>query len=235
MSRWVICRPRFDEASGYSYQFCGKITEFMRDKGVDYLDLAGGEATRERVESELQRDKDANFCFFNHGSREGLFQDESRYVIDKRNDGILSGREVYTLACSWGANGGIDAWKKGAKAVWAYVDVVSFTTEALPEFQEFFVSGIRFRLEGRSWEECLRSAKELAKELCRKLIESGKYISSIVLQQDADSLRCYTQSNPPETKCPLRKVALKIFGAEGWRLRARLGKHLLGLRTFLSG
>jgi hypothetical protein len=97
--------------------------------------------------------------------------------------------------------------------------VFTFTTDALEEFKEFAVSGLRFRLQSKSWEECLQLSKELAKSLAQKLVEDGKYIASIILQGDSDALVCYTPNSPPESKCVFRKMAIRIFGHEvGWKI-----------------
>jgi hypothetical protein len=221
MVECVVIRPCFDEASSISFEWCSEVIGWLREKNISLIDLARDDAVRSKVEEAIQRENPQLIVFYNHGDTQGLLeQDGENYVIDKKNDYMLAGRELYTLACLYGADAGIDAWKKGAIAVWCYIKEFGFTTEALTEFKNFANSGIKFKLEGKTWEESLQQAKNLAKQLCQKLINEGKYISAIILQHDADALRCYTQNNPPETStCIFRKLLIKILGPQkAWRI-----------------
>ena len=235
MAGCLVIRPRFDLVTSISFEWCGEVVGWLRDAGFGVIDLAEGDAVRGRVEAAVEEYDPSLVVFYDHGDENGLLQQGGRgYVVDKRNDHILSGREVFTLACSWGRDGGIHAWRKGAKAVWCYIDVFAFTSEALDEFRRFANSGLRFRLEGRSWKECLQLARQLAGELCRKLIEEGKYLSAVILQEDADALRCYTDETPPETsKCFARRLLIKLLGPErAWRIG---GMYIAGLVLSLTG
>jgi hypothetical protein len=221
MVECVVIRPCFDEASSISFEWCSEVIGWLREKNISLIDLAKDDAVRSKVEEAIQRENPQLIVFYNHGDTQGLLeQDGENYVIDKKNDYMLSGKELYTLACLYGADAGIDAWKKGAIAVWCYIKEFGFTTEALTEFKNFANSGIKFKLEGKTWEESLQQTKNLAKQLCQKLINEGKYISAIILQQDSDALRCYTQNNPPETStCIFRKLLIKILGPQkAWRI-----------------
>jgi hypothetical protein len=136
------------------------------------------------------------------------------FIVVRRN-----GRVAIVGNCLWGSDGGIDAWKKGARAVWCYTKEFGFSTDALAEFGRFANEGLRLRLEGKSWIECLRMAKELARELASRLVEAGKYIAAVLLSRDAEILVCYTPENPPESHCPLRRLLIKLFGPRiGWSL-----------------
>jgi len=235
MVECVVVRPCFDDASSFSFEWCEEVIGWLKEKNVSLVDLAKENATRGKVEATVQNENPKLIIFYNHGTDKGLVeQDGKGYVIDKENDHLLAGREIYTLACEWGADGGVDAWKKGAVAVWCYVEVFTFSTEALDEFQAFANAGIKYKLEGHSWEECLRLAKELADRLCQRLVDAGKYIASILLKQDAEALRCYTQNSPPEeSKCIFRNVALKLFGYKvGWKISRH---HALAFLTFWCG
>jgi hypothetical protein len=230
-----VVRPRFDPATEVSFGWCGELVDLLESNGVQVIDLQADDATREIVEASIQSEDPWLVVFYDHGDEHGLVEQGGKgYVIDKRNDDLLAGREIYTLACSWGRDGGVDAWRKGARAVWCYVREFGFTSEALEEFKMFANSGLRFRLEGRTWEECLRLAKELAEDLCRKLVGEGKYISAVILQDDADALRCYTDGNPPDTSgCPVRRLLIKLLGPEkAWRI-GRI--QALGWILFLTG
>jgi hypothetical protein len=216
----LAIRPLFDEVTSYSYSWCEEVIGWLRNAGYEVTDLAKDRATRIEVENAIKAGNPSLIVFYDHGNRYGLAEQGGEgYVIDKKNDILLKNREIYTLACLWGSDGGIDAWKKGAKAVWCYTKEFAFSTDALTEFGRFANEGLRLRLEGKSWAECLRMAKELARELASRLVEAGKYIAAVLLSRDAEILVCYTPENPPESRCPLRRALIKLFGPRiGWSL-----------------
>jgi hypothetical protein len=137
------------------------------------------------------------------------------------------------MACLSAKTLGVEAYKNGALAYWGYVEVFSFSTEALDEFRTFANAGLKFKLEGKTWEESLKLVKELADQLCQKLVEAGKYMASILLKQDADALVCYTPNNPPTSNCTFRKTAIRLLGPKlGWKISR---KHALSMLFFASG
>jgi hypothetical protein len=206
----------------------------LEEKGYTVIDISGRAVSREEVEQVLKQNKDAIYIHYNHGNTDCHYGSETVKVVDLKNAVLLSGREVYCMNCLSARELGVEAYKNGALAYWGYIQVFAFSTDALDEFKEFANAGLKFRLEGKSWKECLKLVKELAEKLCQKLVEAGKYIASVLLKQDAEALRCYTPDNPPtETKCLLRKVAIKIFGPKlGWKISRR---HALTFLTFWCG
>ena len=211
----LVIAPRFDEATEYSYKWAKKLVEEI---GKPYEPLFEDSATRENFEEKVG--KHDIVVFYDHGDEEGLLaQGGLTYVIDKKNDHMLKGKIVYTMACLWGSDGGIDAWKKGAKVVWAYRDVFAFTNSEEELFMECANYGlILYDREGKSWEEIYEEAVKKFDEAIER-VEDGW--SKIWLRHNRDALVCYTENNPPETStCMFRKFAIKLFGAKrAWKLR----------------
>jgi hypothetical protein len=225
----ILVAPKFDEPTSYSYDWSREIKEMLEEKGFQVIDIGGRPLSRVEVEKALTENPNALFIFYNHGNEDCLWASQTEKAVDKDNVKLLASRECFTMACLSAKQLGVQAYKIGCLAYWGYTEVFAFTTEDANVFKEFANCGLKFKLEGKTWEEALQQAKNLAKELAQKLIEAGKYFSSILLQQDADALRCYTPNNPPtETKCIFRKIALKIFGPKlGWKISRTTGFGIL--------
>jgi hypothetical protein len=205
----------------------------LREKGKDFIDLSEVEAVRERVEKALKENPNAKVIFADHGSEIELIGNDRRAVIDMENVGLLSGREyTFTLACLWGKTGGAEAYRKKCEAVYCYVDVVSFTSDAEEEFKIAFTEGFFLREEqGLGWKEVLQRVRELMTKLAEKLMGQGKLIAATCMQQDRDILRIY-DSEPPAPTCKLRALTARIFGAVGWKIPRTTG---LGIVLLLVG
>jgi len=218
MSVAVLVAPKFDSATEYSYNWSREAKALLEDKGYKVIDIGGQRVSRTKVEEALKQNSNVLYIHMNHGSEDAHWGSEEEAVINLENVALLSGRETYCMNCLSAKKLGVEAWKNKAVAYWGYVEVFTFTTEALEEFREFVNSGLKFRLEGKSWKECLQLAKDLAKELAQKLVVAGKYIASVILQGDADALCCYTENMPPTSDCAFRRLAISVFGPKlGWK------------------
>jgi hypothetical protein len=235
----ILIAPLFDEPTQYTYDWSRDLLSLLKSKGYDVIDLSNREISRSEVEEILKQNPNILTIHYNHGNEDCLYGSNTEKVIDLDNVNLLSHREVYCLNCLSAKKLGVEAYKIEAIAYWGYVETFSFTTDAINEFKEFANSGLKFRLEGHTWEESLELTKDLAKQLQQELIKSGKIIASIMLERDTDALRCYTEKNPPqETKCIFRKIALKLFGFKlGWLLSRRIAISLilfgLGIGLFI--
>jgi hypothetical protein len=229
----ILIAPKFDTATNFSYDWSREVKVGLEQKGYTVIDIGGRQVSRAEVEKALKENPNVIYIHYDHGSEDAHWGSETEAVVDLKNVSLLGQREVYCMNCLSAKKLGVEAYKNGALAYYGYVEVFSFSTEALDEFREFANSGLKFRLEGKTWEESLQLAKELADELCQKLVEAGKYIASVLLKQDADALRCYTPNNPPTSNCTLRKTAIRLFGPKlGWKISR---KHALSILFFAAG
>jgi hypothetical protein len=114
------------------------------------------------------------------------------------------------LACLSAKNLGVEVWRKGGK-YWGYVEVVSFTTDALPEFQESFNCGFHYRfIEGDSHQNALNRAKEVFGNLALMLVDAGKTFAALCMRQNRDSLVYYNAHTPEEEKTGCLLALLKL-------------------------
>lgn len=205
--------------------FCQEHIDFMKEADIPFFDYPGEEATRENVEEMLISRPEAHLLFYNHGDEKGLVAQDGGYIIDSSNVELLKNRIVYTLACLWGKDGGWEAHRIGARAVHCYTEIVGFMTGALKEFQEAFNYGFGLlhtvtNKEGPDFERILEYEKIRMTELSDKLMARGDFMGAMWMSRNRDSLVWYNgASEPPESKCFFRRLAVKLFGNKvGWNL-----------------
>ena len=213
----LLVRPRFDEPTEYTFAFATEILQWCQQAGIDTVELAEEQAVRERVEQALTEDI-ALFIFYDHGDENALIGQDEKAVIDLKNAGLLANKEVFTLACLSAKSLGVEVWRKGGK-YWGYKEVVSFTTDALPEFKQAFNCGFHYRfIEGDTHQNTLKRAKETFDDLVFRLVDTGRTLAAICMRQNRDSLRYYN-ANPPDTDCYLRGILLRSLGLKrGWAI-----------------
>lgn len=213
----LVIAPRFDEVTEYSRRW---VERLLDELSIEVEKLFDADATR--VNFERRVGEHSLIVFYDHGDRAGLLEQGGKgYVIDKGNAHLLKGREIYTLACLWCSDGGVDAWRKGARVVWGYVKEFVFTIEEEELFMECANYGlvVRFK-EGVSWEEAFERAIEKFNEAIGRARDGW---SKVWLRYDRDALVCYTRSRPPmRSSCPLRNMLIRVLGAGiAWKVEFR--------------
>jgi len=211
----LVVAPDYDEVTQYSLKW---VRSLLKEINKEYTALFEKDATRENFEREVGGHE--LVIFYDHGSREGLYaQGGFTYVIDKKNAHLLKGKVVYTLACLWCSDGGIDAWRKGAKVVWGYTSEFGFTLTDEGLFEECANYGlIVVYKENISWEEALERVKRKFDEAIARARDGW---SKIWLRHNRDALVCYTENNPPKTSsCIFRRLLIRLLGAKrAWQVR----------------
>jgi len=229
---WLVVRPVFDDVTEITFNEAQDVIDYFAEKGVACIDLAKEDAMRENVEKILKENPETNVYHADHGSEDKIWGNDNRPVIDLENVELLEGRAIYNNNCSSAKKLGVEAWKQGCLAFWGYTEVVYFTTDALEEFKEAMNYGLKRRIDGFSWNECLQKTKERMTELIDALVKAGKALAASCLRLDRDSLVCYN-SEPPQSGCVFRRLAIRLFGPEiGWKLRESLKKYIA---TFCLG
>lgn len=193
----ILVRPRFDDPTEHSFAFASEILEWCRDAGIETTELAEDEAMRTNVVRELSKGADL-FIHYDHGNEDALIGQDEKAVIDLDNCSLLSNKETYTLACLSAKSLGVEVWHRGGK-YWGYVEVVSYTTDALPEFQEAFNCGFHYRfIEGDSHQSALSRAKDTFSRLSLQLVDAGKTFAAICMRENGDNLAYYDGQKPEE-------------------------------------
>jgi len=218
MAEYIVIRPRFDETTEISHAFCNCMLDHLCMKSKSFLDLSQDDAVKTKVEETLKQNPSAKVIFFDHGNTEALIGNDKEPVIDKQNVQLLAHREyIITLACEWGADGGVEAWRQGCLAVLCYVNVVSFTTDALTQFEKAFTAGFFLREQNLDWKDILAEIKDLMATLANELAGEGKFMASACMAYDKDILRIYN-GETPSPACPFRALAVKLLGRLGWKI-----------------
>jgi|GEM_PF-1404996 len=229
----IFTRPKFDEASNFSFLWMERLINTVKDKLESYVDLPADEATRKNVEKALYQNPEADFCYYDHGSSSGLAaQGGMEYCIDDGNVELLKGRICYSMACLWLSGNGAKAYTAGAKVVVGYVKEFAFTVEDEMLFCTAANSGYIAHVEGeRDWAK----VKAVMIEAFNKAIsETDNPWSKTWLTWNRDNLRIYAPGvDVPETKCIFRKVAIWLLGPRlGWRISRT---HAMGWMLHLIG
>lgn len=218
MNEAILVAPRFDEATKFSYEWSREVKAWLEEKNYTVYDVGGRRVTRAEVEKLLREHPNILYIHYDHGSEDAHWGSESEKLVDLNNVELLSGRPTYTMNCLSAKKLGVRAHKEGALAYHGEVESFAFSTEALDEFKEFANAGIKARLKGSTWMECLAFAKDLAKKLADKLIAAGKFIAATLMTGNGNALRCYTAENPPdpeEEPCWMRRLCMVLFRVMG--------------------
>jgi len=217
----VLCRPKFDDPTQHTFAFAEQILLWCQQAGISVIELAEAEAIRSRVEEELRKGIDL-YIHYDHGNEGALIGQDKNAVIDLKNCDLLASRETYTLACLSAKNLGIEVWRGGGK-YWGYTEVVSFTTDALPEFQEAFNCGFKFRfLEGDTHQNALSRAKDTFTRLAYELVDAGKTFAALCLRSDRDALVYYNAHKPEGERKGCLLAFLKLPRKERWKNQVRM-------------
>ena len=211
MANWIIIRPKWDEVTEYCFNWAQEIVDLLKDRGLLIADLGGREITRSEVEKTLDKHPEAYVGFWDHGNEACLWGSKTEKVLDLKNSERLANREVFTLACLSAKELGPEVWRKGG-TYYGYVDVFSFTTDSLAEFQEAANCGFHYRfLEGDTHHNALSRAKETFTRLAFELVEAGKTFAALCMRSNGDAL-VYYNAHKPEGKegCLLTLLKLPI-------------------------
>jgi hypothetical protein len=217
----VFVLPEFDDASMYSHLWGVRLIEQIKDD-VNVILLEREGATRENFEKALQEHPEATICFEDHGSEDCLCaQDGMTCVLDTSNVEKVAGKIVFTMACLSAAKLGAVAYARYGCVYVGYIKEFTFTVEDEELFCEAANSGFIAFVEGEAdWAKI----KAIMVEAFNKAIEkTDNPWSRTWLTWDRDILRVYApNADQPETACPFRALALKIFKGKGWTLRAEI-------------
>ena len=193
----ILVRPKFDDATQYTFAFAEEILEWCRQAKIDVVELAEGEAVKSRVEEELKKGADL-FIFYDHGDEDCLVGQDEKPVIDLSNCNWLAGKDVYTLACLSAKKLGVEVWRQKGR-YWGYNQVVGFTTDALPEFKQSFNCGFAYLfIERVPHGAALDKARETFDQLATALVSEGKIMAAIYMRKNRESLVDYNAHGPEE-------------------------------------
>ena len=226
----MAAAPKFDEVTEISLAWCSQAMDEISDK-IEILDFYDREAVKGYVLPALKDKRPQWFVHYDHGSDYVLWGDDEKPIIDLSNLDRLSGMHVYCMNCSSGKGLGAHAVGKGILEYWGYVDVVSFTTDALEEFGDVFNYGIIASVaEGRWLKDVVEDARQHGYDTADRLREEGKILGASCMVKDMNILHVYYEGGPepPEPECWFSRLAKSLFGWNGLWLLRMLRQKLLG-------
>jgi len=216
MLKALAIYPVFDHVTEYSAKWCKKLIEHLKSK-CKVVEVGGRRVKREEVEGYIKGEDPYIVIFYDHGREGAWFGSEGEHVIDLRNVSLLSGRIAYSMSCRSAKILGREAFKKKCKVFVGYVEDFVFNVKDEEIFCRAVNYGLIIWLEG---EEDWINVKRKWIDYWNKLIdEADDPWTKMWLRHDRDSLRIIAEGvDEPETKCPARKTAVKLFGSAGWRI-----------------
>lgn len=228
----LLIRPKFDTATEYSYKWAEQIADETKEK-FTLIDIGGRRVGRGEVEDAIRSKDPILIVFYDHGVENGWMGSESEAVIDVNNVGLLSGRIAYSMSCLSAKGLGVQAYRSNCKVFVGYNEEFVFTTQDEKIFGDCANYGLLLWLDGESnW----ATIKQKWIEFWNKMIDSASDPwTKMWLRHDRDILRIIAEGvdEPKETKCPVRALALKLFGTRlGWALTRKTGISIL---TLLAG
>jgi len=228
---YLFILPSFDEATSYSYKWCGRLIEEVKDK-VSFVDLEKNKAIRSEVERIIEIEAPKVIIHYNHGNEDRWIGQNEQPVMNLDNVGLLKDRIAYSMNCLSAKKLGVEAYKIGCTVYFGYIESFSFTTYDEQMFCEGANYGLILYTEGESnWATIKRKVFEKFSQLIDKATDPW---TKLWLRNDRDALRIYAEGvDMPESDCPARQVGIRLLGLKvGWKLSRKFG---LSLFLFLIG
>lgn len=222
----------FDQATSYSHSWCLEVEEYAKTKGYDCIILNIADAIKENVEQALNDNPTAILVHYDHGNEDCIWGNDDRHVVDLTNNSLLRSRVAYNMNCLSAKKLGVDSYWRYSTTYWGSWEVISFTTDALNEFEDAMNYGIKLRLDGETdWNVIMDKTKEHDDKIIDELIAKGKVFAAALLAEDSDARRVWTDKTPPpsqDSNCKYRKILLRIFGPKAWRIPNPVGPSSAG-------
>lgn len=96
----LITRPNHDLACNYLYYWSGEVIDLAKRKNITVFDLSGDKATRENLESYIEKHSPGLVFFNGHGSSDEIGGDSDKALVKVGdNENILDNTIVYARSC----------------------------------------------------------------------------------------------------------------------------------------
>jgi len=117
----LTTRPEYEYTTRYISVWAERVVEFAKQKGFAVFDLAKQRATKQQVESMMEKHRPGLVFLNGHGNNSCVTgQDEEILVEAGLNEEILSDTITYALSCSSAQTLGQAAVEKGTRAYIGY-------------------------------------------------------------------------------------------------------------------
>ncbi len=198
MKEILVTRPKYDDATSYSFYYAGLIIKEAEKKGILCIDLKRPRLTRKNFEN-IVKNRATPLLFFNaHGDAKTIYGDktgivEEVLVEEGVNHRLLDSKMVYARAC-WAAASLGKSCKSGCfigynspfsfwlNEKWSAKPANDNTAKMFFEPSNLVVSSL---LKGNTAEEAVNKSANLTKKTILKLLkekdEPGATASAMLL------------------------------------------------------
>ncbi|MDY6789056.1 MAG: hypothetical protein SVV03_03770 [Candidatus Nanohaloarchaea archaeon] len=117
----LLTRPKHDLTTSYLHYWTGKLIKEAEKKGIEVIDLEKEKATRENLESYIDKKKPEILVLNGHGSKDRIGGHKNRPVLEKGgNESKSANTAIYARTCKSGADLAEACVGSGAKAYIGY-------------------------------------------------------------------------------------------------------------------
>ena len=216
----VNVAPKFDEATEYSYLWNEDLIALFGASNLK-KNLVKEDARRSIVRNYFP--KYDTLIFYDHGSENGLWGGPEALdpvmIFDTSDTPNFKDTRIYTMACLSSKKFGLEAYKHGCKEYWGAVESIAFTLAEHHLFGEVFNLGVMLRFKyNKPIKEVLKAMEDKFNE---NIDKTNNIFTKALLRADRDMWRCWSDETPPdpdESDCTFRRLAVRLFGAKGWKI-----------------
>lgn len=174
--RLLLVRPKVP-GDGYTklvYSWAEEIKQKASDEGWQVKDLAENEASRKRIEQEMNDFNPSLVIHYGHGyyfSLWGQVDDKNKRIIDETNIGQAAGMIISTVSCSSAAGLSWEAIGEGVKSYIGYSELYGIDSNRSTDFCKAANAANFSLLEGKTTKDAFDDAWLAYDELITEMIE----------------------------------------------------------------
>lgn len=179
MRKLLITRPDHDDATYYLYYWSEEIIRAAEERGFKVFDLAKSKANKENFISYMKSHNPKFVILNGHGSSNKIFGYKDEVLVEeKKDEDILNGKIVYTIACEAAKSLGWSAVGKGCLCFIGYKERFTFfiderslsrpTKDRIAE--SFFISTNRIPVSIVKGNDCGEAVERAREEFKKQII-----------------------------------------------------------------
>jgi hypothetical protein len=204
MADFLIIRNKFDTATEYTNWIGEGMKAYLESKGHSVTDLSDADASPEKVEEWLKYDNKKTVkavIALDHGSKDVFWGEKNggaAQVINKANAEQLTKKlQVYTLACSTNADGGLGATaiNKGCFSWLGYKEPVYAAKSQ--SFKDCIWSYMIAMAEAKTMEQCEQALKKAYQDRTGQSFIYQYNLDRLLLRKSASNMTINSHNRLP--------------------------------------
>ena len=117
----IISRPNYDLNTSYLFDFSNEFIKIIKDsKEIHVTDLDAKNATREKFQKHLEKEKPKLIFLNGYGNRNSVFGHNDEIILDEKNISLTKNAIIYAISCDSLEHLGQISIEKGTKAYIGY-------------------------------------------------------------------------------------------------------------------